>query len=835
MNEPNEAMIEPNENITSVDRQERSKEEEEYEDVPTDEDVKGVVSSTSSHSLDSAHGMMEQNSAPEPPVQHTPQVPSRGSDRSDVLKKDPSVVKKNRMGEEMSLTRSQSRRIPMGSDGHSKFKQAKSDESDHISTFSSKFIILPWSLSYKVWWSITVCAALLTIFTETYDIAFAPAGLAPYNDASSIIEVTLTAIFAMDIVVNFVLAYSNQSHEIVHEHKKIAWHYLSKMFWVDLVGVFPFTAVALAATGQMGQDSLLAQYLSLLRLLRFVRLHRLVLLFKLLQYSTKISLFSLTLIRNYFFSIVWCHFNACAFYFIARLQNFDPDNTWLGDNSSMSIFEQYVTALYFAVVTFTTLGYGDISAKNSAEQIWDIIYIFINIVFTSWVIGSITLLVVKADQKTSLYRESLAVLDKFSRMHDLDETLTRQLKAQLKLEFSNKELEEELVLSQVPSALRGKVLRKIYFYDLLNTNLFFGIRQQFLLAFLAACKAEIISAGEDLLHQGAVASDLYFLVSGSVKLVTDEKPDNEIPNPTGDEMDSVDSEGIPEGKFINEIDFFTSAPQRHTIRTSTVCKTLRLDRSDYKILAYDYPDCVNILLKNLLEKVRGTFLAEEIYCYVSSVPQDSSSLSVEDSIQAFITTRHDEQTTHFLFAASRGDTERITKMCEHGFDPNAADYDRRTALMVASMNGHVPAISKLMEYLADPNLVDVHGSSALYEAARNGHDFAVQELLRHGARLCMPEYVAAARLCQAVSDGNLTLLRCLLQAKIDVNASDYDNRTAAHIAAAEGNLSALKLLAEAGAAVLEVRDRWNNTVEDEAKKSRTAQQMLEYLQSLKKE
>jgi ankyrin repeat protein len=128
----------------------------------------------------------------------------------------------------------------------------------------------------------------------------------------------------------------------------------------------------------------------------------------------------------------------------------------------------------------------------------------------------------------------------------------------------------------------------------------------------------------------------------------------------------------------------------------------------------------------------------------------------------------------FLFAASRGDTLTIALMCNQGFDPNGADYDNCTALMVAAMKGNTEAVMKILEYKANPNMVDVYGSSALYEAARNGHKEAtMNKLLDHNADLCMIESLAASTLCQAIFNGDILTLRHLLKAKIVVNSSDY--------------------------------------------------------------
>jgi hypothetical protein len=241
------------------------------------------------------------------------------------------------------------------------------------------FIILPWSPNYKIWWYLTVIGASLTIFTETYNIAFARAGMYPYTDAASCIEYVLLFIFLIDMLLMFHLAYfDEETNDVVMDTKKIVNRYFSGLFWVDICGIFPFYAVLLAAAGELGEDSKRAQYMALFRLSRMVRLRRLKQLFDIMQFNSKISLMTMTLSRNFVFALVWSHFSACVLYFIARVHDFDPEKTWIGGSvEGMSALERYVTSLYWSVVTFTTVGKSsmvddktaDLARESSAKQL----------------------------------------------------------------------------------------------------------------------------------------------------------------------------------------------------------------------------------------------------------------------------------------------------------------------------------------------------------------------------------------------------------------------------------------------------------------------------------
>jgi len=509
-------------------------------------------------------------------------------------------------------------------------------------------------------------------------------------------------------------------------------------------------------------------------------------------------------------------------------------------------------------------GYSDFSPSNAIEEVFGMLYMLINMVVMAWTIGSITLLIVKGDEATSEYRDALQVLDQYADMHDFDRAFRKKLQTQLRLEFNNRECSDEEVLKNFPSAVRRKILRKLYLRPLLQTNLMEGIRPQFVDAFLTACTVEIFTPGEHIVERGAIAADLCLLVGGLAQATSEQKVRRQY----------------RAGDFVGEIGFFTESPAVDSVTCMSVCKTLTMSQSAYKIIAQDHPGSAGKILRNLLHKVeemqlkleiptqipvlragsmfdgaegdgsksggrsRGVSDADSFYdSFNNGMNDDSTSArraaaleverkkeltAIEDLVRMHMSKQKDDQTTRFLFAASRSDTLTISLMCDQGFDPNNADYDTRTALMVAAVKGNDDVVNTLLvDYHADPNIVDVHGTTALFEAVKNGHESTMAILLRHNATLCTKESYAATALCQAVFDGDIPLLRRLLKAGIQVDASDYDKRTAAHIAAAEGNVAALKVLVDYGAD-LSFEDRWKNTVDEEAKRS-GGRQLLEYL------
>jgi Ion channel len=80
---------------------------------------------------------------------------------------------------------------------------------------------------------------------------------------------------------------------------------------------------------------------------------------------------------------------------------------------------RYVFSLYWSVVTFATVGYGDFSAKSTPEAIFALSFIILNIFINSYILGTITLMVVKGDERTGRYRDRSGNLKAYTAVNHL--------------------------------------------------------------------------------------------------------------------------------------------------------------------------------------------------------------------------------------------------------------------------------------------------------------------------------------------------------------------------------------------------------------------------------
>lgn len=183
-----------------------------------------------------------------------------------------------------------------------------------------------------------------------------------------------------------------------------------------------------------------------------------------------------------------------------------------------------------------------------------------------------------------------------------------------------------------------------------------------------------------------------------------------------------------------------------------------------------------------------------------------------------------------IWAASKGDHGAVHRLIVRGFDQDAADYDRRTALHLAAAEGREQVVSYLIQNGAVLNPQDRWGGTPLDDAQRHKHDNIVMLLEEHGgigsnsssehtdeslitnneSNNSEADASAIVELIYAASEGDLQAVQRMVARGVDLNAADYDLRTPLHLAAAEGHEHVVQYLLDHGVPP-SPEDRWGKT------------------------
>ena len=259
----------------------------------------------------------------------------------------------------------------------------------------------------------------LTSLALVYTALVTPAEVALLECATSALEPffminrAVDAIFAFDMLVQCNLMIEIKSKDVskrgtewITKKNLIIKHYLKSWFIVDLASIlvsafdfmcFQFVQDMLGeSAGGLGKLKIL-RVLRILRLVKLIRLLRASRMLKRWEQRLPINYAVLSLFKAIGTVILLAHWFACIWVLQAKIQD-DMENTWMprygyctpvvsGEASSGSFLEggdsptisstlgpvvyecpplqAYIASLYFAIMTITSIGYGDIVASKS--------------------------------------------------------------------------------------------------------------------------------------------------------------------------------------------------------------------------------------------------------------------------------------------------------------------------------------------------------------------------------------------------------------------------------------------------------------------------------------
>ena len=257
-----------------------------------------------------------------------------------------------------------------------------------------KWIVYPES-KFKLYWSLAMIVML------SYVVLVSPLSLDVIDlgkyPGLIFMEFFISVFFLCDIVIVFRSALKNYN-EVIDDYRIIGCKYLQGWFILDLASSLPIDVIAILSNNQA-----LAQYSLLIKIPRFIRLIRAA---KFIQTSEE--LWKSPMIKSFSSSIevnpkvmavvrivvilsVVVHVVGCIWLFIGESSEGSPNN-WLVkygiQDSSQS--DKYLRAIYWAVTTFSTVGYGDVVPVNNIEKIFTIFWMCFGAAFYSFIVSSLS-------------------------------------------------------------------------------------------------------------------------------------------------------------------------------------------------------------------------------------------------------------------------------------------------------------------------------------------------------------------------------------------------------------------------------------------------------------
>ncbi|CAN1249108.1 Potassium channel KAT1 [Linum perenne] len=553
---------------------------------------------------------------------------------------------------------------------------------------------------HRAWQMWLVVLVIYSAWISPFQFAF----LTYKKDTLFIVDNIVNVFFTIDIVLTFFVAYlDSQSCLLVDNPKKIAIRYISTWFVFDVSSTAPFLPISLLFRDQSSELGF-----KLLNMLRLWRLRRVSSLFARLEKDIRFNYFWIRCTKLTSVTLFAVHCAGCFNYLIADRYP-DPRRTWIGavnpNFKEESLWNRYVTSMYWSITTLTTTGYGDLHAENPREMLFDIFYMLFNLGLTSYLIGNMTNLVVHWTSRTRNFRDMIRAASEFANRNQLPPRIQDQVISHLCLKFKTEGLQQQEALNGLPKAIRSSIAHFLFYPIVQNVYLFQGLPHDFLFQLVSEMEAEYFPPREDVILQNEAPTDLYILVSGSVNFLS-----------------SFDGHERVIGKatavdLFGEMGVLCNKPQPVTVRTTELSQILRLNRTSLMKTIQTNEEDEHKIMQNLFMNIVGEMIPTK--CHEGGPKEGNYVMSGRKGYlhgdKSVKETRGTDSQSTACISESKVEGHKFTRQ-------NADVLNEQTALHAAVSKGHTEMVKMLLEGGANANKPDDRGWTPKELAAHRGHE-----------------------------------------------------------------------------------------------------------------
>eukprot|EP00939_MAST-03C_sp_MAST-3C-sp1_P003808 g3808.t1 len=471
----------------------------------------------------------------------------------------------------------------------------KSDQAKQVHG-SGKYVLRPGSRQF-FWWDIVVMISVgfTLIYTPLQVVLDKPYG----NQGDFLfyfrffIDRVVDVIFLTDVAVTFRTARSENDGTIYFDANEIAWKYLRGRFVFDLFVAFPWDLLVLACEGgkfeefSTGTEALLR----LPRLIKLFRVTRILNITKRWESHIKMNYRTVNALTTFGSFLLLLHWIACGWMLASTLLN--SDESWPVVLTVTDTQEKYSVAIYWALTTLTTIGYGDVTPVlgNNVELWFNVFTMFIGAAVYAYVVGKVSEYVASKHAAREHFEKRVTHLKSYMSKFDIPPKLRDRINRYcLFIRTSEKTKFKMDGLNLLSPALRQELSLHVHIESLSNSTVFNAFVSSAVVAEAATLLQPLLYGPDEVVvSAGDKCSYMYFVRDG--RMLTESTRarigsiDAKAPTTDGD-VNAVKIRSFGDGNVV-----FVDASQRITVVTLTFSNMLRLEKKDMMKVWANYSDC----------------------------------------------------------------------------------------------------------------------------------------------------------------------------------------------------------------------------------------------------
>ncbi|KAL0265503.1 UNVERIFIED_CONTAM: hypothetical protein PYX00_011209 [Menopon gallinae] len=397
-----------------------------------------------------------------------------------------------------------------------------------------------------------------------------------------IILIVIQHILSLFFLIDFLLAVL---HRIIYLPAKVLTCKRSYLCLViEAISMLPLAVLYMIIVPNYEQDMVF--FLSCIVGLRFYRIHQ---FFNEESYAAGVAHIKFTILKfslyffltNFIFAMLWMRS------FFASLSN-DFWQIWEDKHGSLLL-----TALYFALMTFTNTGYGDIRAKTTPDKIACTIAMLVGfILVTGVLIGSLTKDLLQREEPREKYRREFHSTVRYLKEHSLGPNTVKKIMEEMNTLWNYKKgVTDHVTENLLPIPLRKEISFDIVFGFLYRSILFANQDRTFLRSISLIMRNKTYLPGDEIVRPTGILHGMICVTSGIVEILSVENDSSPIISFTA-------------GTVLGEISLFLAIPIKIIIRASTIVELQVLDAMDFYRLAMKFTSNCSAMRADIIKRCK---------------------------------------------------------------------------------------------------------------------------------------------------------------------------------------------------------------------------------------
>ena len=380
---------------------------------------------------------------------------------------------------------------------------------------------------------IMICSFIILLYFPLYlakNISF--------NDSilnfNNILFYFIDLIYLLDFILEFFRAFYDFDEILVRDSHEIFKHYLGSWFIFDLITSVPvFTLINIIQNYFSEKNKhIFSHYYNT----NMDNLHFLFAFFKVIKtfkvFNSNICLRKIGKILNesesindwgnvflfLFFFVSSINFSACLFIFVGK--NTYPSWIIKFHFDNLNFWNIYIAAIYYIIVTITTVGYGDLVGDTLIELIFQAIILIAGTCIYSWLLSATSSYIKKMNDINIHYENKLKIVEEIRITNpNFSQNLYEKIIRLLNYRKYYEEIDKQVILESLPYSLRNSLIIEMYKPFINNFIFFKNIKNRdFIVQVVSKLKPALSIKGDVLVQEGDFVEDIMFVKDGILSL-----------------------------------------------------------------------------------------------------------------------------------------------------------------------------------------------------------------------------------------------------------------------------------------------------------------------------